>query len=126
MYIERHEVAVTTNGSGAFTGYTAKVTGIVHQIRYVPDGSAPLDTGADVDITGEVTGTVLLDKDNIGTAAFNVAPRQPTHDTGLAASLYASGGEPVEAPIAMADERIKVVIASGGSAKAGTFHIWVG
>lgn len=122
----RHEITAVTDASGDFTGYTAEpVFGLVHSIRYVPDGSSPLDTGADLDITGEDTGIVVADKDNIGTSAFTVMPRFATTDQALAASLYASGGEPVEDRIAIAGERMKLVIAQGGDTKTGVFHILV-
>lgn len=124
---ERHTIAVTTDSAGAFTGFTAgKVSGRVLQYRYVPDGTSPLDTGADLDITGEDTGVVVANQDNIGTSAFTKAPRQATHDETGAASLYAAAGEPVEDYIAVHGERLKLVIASGGNVKSGTFHIWIG
>lgn len=125
MYVERHSVEIETDASGDATAYTPVVTGMIQQVRYVPDGTAPLDTGADVDITGDTSGIVIFDKDNIGTSAFAVAPRQPTHDTGGVASLYAAAGEPVEDRIAVALERLKVVVAQGGASKTGTFHIYV-
>lgn len=127
MQVEKHTIAILTNAGGAFTGYTAvPVTGAVLQYRYVPDGVAPLDTGADLDVTGEETGVVLVNQDNIGTSAFTKAPRQATHDEAGAASLYAAAGEPVEAAAVVAGERLKVVVAAGGNTKLGTLYIWVG
>lgn len=126
MYAKRHRVTVTTDGSGNYTGYTEVVTGYVLQVTYTPDGTSPLDTNADLDITGEDSGTVIANHDNIGTSAFTRAYRQATHDTLGAASLYAAGGEPVEDKICVANERIKLVIANGAGAKAGIFDIYVG
>jgi hypothetical protein len=126
MYIRKLVISVLTNASGDFTGYSPVVSGEVRQVRYTPDGTVPLDTGADLDITGEDSGIVIVNKDNIGTAAFDVAPRIATHDTALAASLFAATGEPVEDRIAVAGERLKLVIAQGGNAKAGRFDIWIG
>lgn len=121
----RHVVSVTTDASGDVTAYTTDpVNGYVHSIRYLP-GSAALDTGADVDITGEVTGIVVLNDDNIGTSAYTVMPRMATQDETNTASLYAAAGEPVEDRVAIAGERIKVVVASGGDTKSGAFHIVV-
>jgi hypothetical protein len=51
------------------------------------------------------------------------APRQPTHTTAGAASLYAAGGTAVNDHICLANERVKIVLAQGGSAKAGVFHV---
>jgi hypothetical protein len=124
-YVNLQTVAITTNGSGADTEYTAVVTGCVAQVHYIPDGTAPLDTGADLDITMETTGVVVANHDDIGTSAFTRAYRQATHGVDGSASLYAGSGEPVEAPICVANDRLKVVIANGASTKSGTFYIWV-
>ena len=126
MYVERLALAVTTDASGNATVYSGVIHGQVLQVRYVPDGTSPLDIGADIDLTGETSGLVVIDKDNIGTSAFTVAPRQATHSVGLAAALYAAGGEAALAPIAIAGERLKLVVANGGNTKLGTFYIWVG
>lgn len=124
-FINLQTVAVTTNGSGAATEYTSVVTGCVAQVHYIPDGTAPLDTGADLDITLETTGVIVANHDNIGTSAFTRVYLQATHAADGSASLYAGSGEPVEAPICVANDRLKVVIANGASTKSGTFYIWV-
>jgi len=124
-FIDLLTVALLTDASGDFTGFTKVVQGRVVQYRYVPDPTTPLATGADLDITGEITGVVISNQDNIGTAAFTKAPRQPTHDEAGAASLYAATGEGVETPIAVAGERLKVVITQGGNALSGTLYIWL-
>jgi len=125
QYIERHVINVLTDGAGAFTGFTPLVQGLVWQVAYIP-GASPIDTAGDLDITGEESGVVIANHDNIGTAAFTKAYRQATHDILGAASLFAAAGEPVETPVAVANERIKLVIANGAAAKTGTFHIYVG
>lgn len=127
MYIERHDLTLTVSAGGALTTYTDRpVTGEIRQIRYVPDGTNPLDTGADLTITGETSGLVIATLSNIGTAAVQWAPRQATADVVGAAALYASGGVGVNDRIAIAGERIKVVVAQGGTSKTGTLYIWVG
>lgn len=127
MYCERHTLSITTDADGAATVYsTTRVTGRIFSVRYVPAGSNELATGADVDLTGEVSGVVIFDKDNIGTTAFTVAPRQPTHDTGGTAALYASGGTAVNDYIVLAGERLKIIVAQGGNTKSGTFYVHVG
>lgn len=128
MYVERHVLSVTTDGAGAATVYSDKpVTGCVLQVTYVPDGTSPLDTGADLTITGEASGVAVVTKANIGTAAFTLAPRQPTHGAADgAAALYAAGGAAVNDCVALAAERIKLVIAQGAATKSGVFHVYVG
>ena len=127
MYCELHTLSVTTNGSGAATVYSATpVTGRIFSVRYVPDGSAPLETGTDVDLTGETSGVVIFDKDNIGTAAFTVCPRQATHSVAGVAALYAGSGTAVNDYIVLASERLKLVIADGGATLKGKVHVHVG
>jgi hypothetical protein len=127
MFCTRYALTLTVNSSGDATVYTAEpVTGRVLQLRYVPDGTAPLDTGADVAITGEVTGVAIATLTDIGTSAFTKVPRQATHGVDGSASLYAAAGEPVEEPVYLAGERVKVIVAQGGNAKTGTLFVTVG
>lgn len=121
MYVERHTVEITTDGSGAAEAYTPHVTGRLIDIQYVKNN---FTDGVDFTITAEETGRSLWTDTNVNASEI-VAPRQPTHDAAGAASLYAAGGEPIEDGIYLANERIKIVIAAGGSAKSGTFHITV-
>ena len=64
-------------------------------------------------------------KDDIGPSAFPRVYLQATHWADGSASLYAAAGEPVEAPVCVANDRLKVIIGSGGGTKSGTFHIWI-
>jgi hypothetical protein len=126
MFAERHILTLAVNASGAATVYSAQpVSGRVLQLRYVPDGSAPLDTGADLTITGEDTGVAIATLTNIGTSAFTKVPRQATHGITGTALVYA-GTDPVAEPVYLAGERIKVVVAQGGVSMTGTLHVVVG
>jgi len=122
MYPVRHTVTIETDADGDGTGYTGVVNGRVLSIQYVKDDYA---NGVDFDVTGETTGQVIWDQDDVN-ASVQVAPRQPTHDKAGAASLFAAGGEPVEDYYYVANERIKIVVGSGGDTKSGTFHVVVG
>jgi hypothetical protein len=122
--MKRYKVTVTTNGSGAATAYTPRVSGSIVQIEYVKHGSTPFDDGVDFAITGEATGVGLWTESNVNASAVR-APRQATHSQVGAASLYASGGTAVQERIALANDRVKIVIAQGGNAKVGTFHVLV-
>ena len=126
MAITMHTVSIVTTAGGAYSTTLNGVGGRFLQYRYVPDGSTPLDTGADLDITGATTGYVYVNQDNIGTSAFTKAPRQPTHDETGAASLYAAAGEPVEDHMFIGGEVLNVVIAQGGATKLGTLYVWTG
>lgn len=121
-YVERHVVEVTTDENGDAEAYTPVVTGRIHTIAYVKDDFAD---GVDFTITAEATGETIWDEDNVNASAVR-APRQATHATDGTASLYAGGGEPVEDYVAVAKDRVKIVVANGGNAKSGTFHVVVG
>lgn len=113
-------VEVTTDASGNATAYTARAAkGPILSVIYVKDD---FDNGVDFEITTELSGQTVWDEDDVNTSK-TVAPRQPTHGTDGTASLYAGGGEPVEDFIYAAFERIKIVVASGGNVKSGTFKI---
>ena len=122
----RHDITLTTDASGNATAYSSVAHGDIRQMRYVPDGSTPLATGADLTITGEGSGLAITTLTDIGTSAVQWAPRQATHTILGAASLYAAGGTAVTDRIALANERIKVVVAQGGNALTGVLSVWVG
>lgn len=109
---------VTTGTDGAGTGYTPVLTGAVQSVRYVKTDFAD---GVDFDVTVESTGEILWDQDNVNAAAIRY-PRLVGHDgtgvalTGTAHAVY---------PIAVANDRIKCVVANGGSVKTGAFVVTV-
>lgn len=118
-YASRHTVAVTTIADGSATAYSEVVTGKVSQIRYVKTDFAD---GSTITVTSEATGETIWTESNVNASATR-APRQATHSTAGAAALYAGGGAAVNDKIALANDRVKIVIASGGDTKSGTFHI---
>ena len=118
-YAERHAVTVTTAADGSATAYSPVVTGRLSQIRYV---KTDYTDGVDFTITSDETGETLWTELNVNASATR-APRQATHGTDGVASLYAAAGLPVQAPIALAKAQVKIVIAAGGNAKTGVFHI---
>lgn len=122
MYAERHEVTITTDGSGDGTGYTPVVTGKIVAIHYAKDDYA---AGVDFTITAEATGESIWDEDDVNASASR-APRQATHAPDGSAALYAGAGEAVRDDIVLADDRVKIVVANGGANKSGTFSVIVG
>lgn len=121
MFAQRHVVEITTDSSGNGTGYTPLVTGKLSQIRYVKD---TFDNGVDFTITADATGETLWAENDVNASATR-APRQATHTTVGAAALYAAGGTAVLDGILLANDRVKIVVAQGGNAKHGTFHVVV-
>jgi len=119
-YAQRLVVAVTTAADGSATVYSdGPVTGKVSQIRYVKTDFAD---GSTITVTSEATGETIWTEANVNASATR-APRQATHSTDGAAALYAAGGVAVNDKIALANDRVKIVIAAGGNVKSGVFHV---
>ncbi len=119
--LRRYAIAVTTASDGSATAYSPYLSGYIQDIQYVKTDFAD---GVDFTITAEAYGRTLWAEDDVNAAAIR-APRQPTHTTAGVASLYASGGTAVNDKIALSRDRVKVVIASGGATKTGTFIVMV-
>lgn len=122
--VAMHTVSVTTDGSGDVTAYAPTTFGHVSAIRYVPDASTPLETGADITITDTVTGLQILAVTNVGPSARDFWPRAFTMTTTGTVALYAAGGTNVLDLVPIANP-IKVVVAQGGATKSGTLYIYV-
>ncbi len=121
-YARRLTVSVTTAADGSATAYSDFIAhGALSQIRYV---KATFADGVDFTITAEATGETLWAEENVNASATR-APRQATHSTAGVAALYAGSGTAVLDKIVLANDRIKIVIASGGNATTGTFHFVV-
>lgn len=122
-FCRKVSVTATTNASGAATVYTDVVNGRILSVLF---NDTDIDAGGDATITTETTGQAVLTLTNFGGSDGQWQPRQATHATDSSASLYAASGEPVEDHIWAVDERIKIVIASGGNVKSGVFTVIVG
>lgn len=110
-------VTVTTAADGSATAYSETVTGKLSTIRYVKTDFA---NGSTITMTSEATGETLWAESNVNASATR-APRQATHTTAGVASVYAATDGVLD-KIALANDRVKIVIASGGNVKTGTFH----
>lgn len=119
--MRRITVEITTAADGSATAFSPRVSGKVHSLRYAKTDFAD---GVDFAVTTEVTGETIWSENNVNASASR-APRVATHGTDGAASLYAAGGTPVQTPIAIANDRIKVVVAQGGNAKKGAVHFFI-
>ena len=120
-HCEKHLVDVVTDSSGDFVGYTGVLTGLLNRIHF---DNTNLDSGNDISITIEDTGESLWIQNNVSSDSV-IAPRTSTHISSGATATYASGGETVKDKIAIANSRIKIVIAQGGSVKTGKFYIYL-
>lgn len=117
----KHRITMATNGSGAATAYTPDpVDGEVMQIRYIKTDFAD---GSTMTLTGEDSGVAIWAETGVNASATR-APRQASHTTaGVAATL--DGTRPALVPVAVARERLKVIVASGGDTKTGYLDIYV-
>ena len=119
--MKRFKVTVTTAADGSATAYTPRMSGKLEAIHYVKTDFAD---GVYFTITDEATGESLWTDTNIN-ASEVVRPRAPVMDQAGAARLFAAGGTAVSDRIALGSTRVKIIIAQGGNAKVGTFHILV-
>ena len=119
--MRRQELTVTTAADGTATAYSPRLSGKIHSIQYVKVDFAD---GVDFTVTAEKTGEAILAKANVNASA-SFYPRAATQDQAGAAALYAAGGTAVVDKIGLANDRVKIVIAQGGIAKSGKFHILV-
>ena len=110
---------ITTDASGDATVYLShglnrKPNGFLVALKYTP---GTLETGADLTITGESSGIPILTIANAGTSVVFYYPRALSN----AVADGAAGTVNTEF-IPIKDERIKVVVAQGGNAKAGSIE----
>lgn len=119
--MRRYKVSITTAADGSATAYTPRIAGKIHSVQYVKTDFAD---GVDFTITAEATGESILAKSDVNASAV-FYPRAPTHSQVGAALLYAAAGSPVNDKIALASDRVKIVVAQGGNAKSGVIHVLV-
>ena len=122
-YVTRHRLTPTTAAGGAATAYTPVTTGFVASIVYTKHATNPYAAGCDFTVTAEESGAAIWTGTDVN-ATVTVSPRAQVHGTTGTGLVYA-GTDAVADRIAVAQERIKLVIAAGGDAKDGTFDIYV-
>lgn len=122
--MRRYKVTVTTAADGSATAYSPRISGKVHAITYEKPGANSYADGVDFTITAETTGEGLWTELNVNATATRY-PRAPTHTQAGVASLFAAGGTAVQDKVALGNDRVKIVLAAGGNAKVGAFHILV-
>lgn len=110
---------IVTDASGDATVYIAPsinagLNGFLVALKYTP---GTLDTGADLTITGENSGIPIMTKSNAGTSTVFYYPRALINQV----ADGAAGSSGLER-IPIKNERIKVVVAQGGNAGAGSIE----
>lgn len=119
--MRRYKVAITTAADGSATAYTPRAAGKIHSIQYLKTDFAD---GVDFTITTEATGESVISKSDVNASAV-FYPRAPTHSQTGTPLLYAADGAAVADKIALASDRLKIVVAQGGNAKSGAVHVLV-
>jgi len=104
-----------TDESGDAIAYTPALNGMVRSVQYIKPTSGGLDNDSDIDIVTDKGAVVVWDKDNLAasTVIYPMVPAQDNTGTDVSGSY---------APIPVCDERIKITVANGGDALAGTFE----
>jgi len=107
-----------TDESGDAVVYTPALNGVVRSVRYIKPSSGGLDNNSDIDIVTDKGAVVVWDKDNLAASAviYPMVPAQNNKGADVAGSY---------APIPVCDERIKITVANGGNAGAGTFEFLI-
>lgn len=116
-------VVATSDGSSVGTHYTPYVDGYIESIQYVKADSGGYTNGVDFTITVDATGENVWTDTNID-ASETVRPRAPTCTTAGVAATY-DGTAVVNDRIALGRDRVKIVLASAGASKTGTFVITI-
>ncbi len=115
MAVRRFVVPVAVNGSGAATVYSPYLSGKIETVQYVKTDFAD---GVDFTITAEGTTEGIWTELDVNSAVIK-HPRAATH------TILGAAAEPVTTKIGLSRDRVKIVIASGGVSKTGSFTITV-
>lgn len=121
MAIRKFTVAAVVASDGSGTFYSPFLSGFLESIQYVKTDYAD---GVDFTITAEATGETLWTESNVNAAVIK-HPRAAIHSTAGVAALYASGGTAINDKIALSRDRVKIIIASGGTSTTGSFVITI-
>lgn len=121
MAIRRFVVPITTEYPGDAEVYSPVLSGKLVSFRYIKDDFA---SGVDFVVTAEATGETLWAEDNVNASATR-HPRAATHSTAGAAANYDGSSHGVLSKIALSQDRVKIVVSSGGEGTSGVFHITV-
>jgi len=121
MTTRRFVVNVTTAADGSYTGYSPYISGRLCAIHYIKTN---FTDGVDFTITAEATGETLWTESNVN-AAKACMPRGAVHSNVGVGGIYSTGGIAVTDLIRLSRDRVKIVLAAGGNATTGAFHIVV-
>lgn len=110
------QTSITADGDGAATVYLgSRLRGKVHAVKYV---KGTLDSGTDIVLTGETSGVAILTDSPSDDEWFypRAFPNQVTDG---------AAGEVPSEDVHVLNERIKVVVAQGGSGGVGSITAFI-
>lgn len=125
--MQRYKVTATTSTGQAATVYLPDPsgsdagTGITGKIKTIIYTNTDFVSSSDVTITTERNGQTVWTQSNIGTSSLVKHPRAAIHTTGGTVSTAVA--EKTE--ICIVNDRIKIVVAQGGSVKTADFEVIV-
>lgn len=115
----RRSVTVTCTTGGAATAYIPSSTsndpaiqGKIYAVHYV---RGTMSTGSDLTITAEAFAETVWTESNVA-ATKTVYPRRTINNT-------AGGSTTARESVVVANDRLKIVVAQGGSGGTGTFTV---
>lgn len=119
--ISKQVFNILTDTGGDFVDTGPAFDGAVVQVRYVADGSTPLDSGADILLDLIPSGVRIADYDNIGAGSFTKIPKLPVADTGGAnvsalREFAHSAGESLRLTVNQSD--------GATGTRTGKVHVW--
>ncbi len=114
--LQRYTASILCDADGAATVYLGScIRGYVMTVKFT---KGTLHNDTDIVLTGETTAVPILTDSPVATETFH--PRAPANHSGTGAAETA-GSE----LIPVYNERIKVVVGSGGNAGAGSIAVIV-
>ncbi len=124
MQTFRQDIALVTSTTGGVTAYSSvNISARVLSVTVsLPTTNAIVATGV-ITVSSEVTGQTVWQK--TATGSRTVAPKQKNY-TNLGALFATGAGAPSPEFFYLGNERLKVVVAGGGSAKTGTVRVITG
>lgn len=113
----RRSVTVTCTTGGAATAYIPEtngefIQGKIYAVHYV---RGTMSTGSDLTITAEAHSETVWTESNVN-ATKTVYPRRTINNT-------AGGSTTAREPVVVGQDRLKIVVAQGGSGGTGTFSV---
>lgn len=115
MKTRRHDISILTGTGGTATEFTEPVSGMILSLHYLQATASAIPATGELALGSEVTEQTIWGETATGT--MHRAPRQPTHSAAGAAATSAYEY------FFVANERLKVTVAGGGSGKRGVIRV---